>query len=797
MAHRARATASAPRGSCACRRRPPRDQPHGAPGQAPDHGSQGSGHGAQAPAQAPSRTTQGAGHGGPHWDYRNPQRWGDLADEYRLCRDGRQQSPIDLGAPTDAGLAGLRVAYEPTQLRIVNNGHTIQVNYVPGSRLHTGLHVYELLQFHFHSPSEHTVAQRSYPLEIHFVHKNEQGELGVLGVLVQEGAQNLALEEIWLHLPQQADGEHFLAEVVINARDLLPKDQAYYRYMGSLTTPPCSEGVHWHVLAEPIEASADQIRRFADVFATNARPLQPDERPPADRPRGERSGDPLKATASTLRTSACRRGRRASGLMETNVLNRLNNLKISAKIYLLTVGLMVAIIATAAVGILKMEQIDYEIVGLAEREVPLTKALTAVTIHQLEQAVSFQRAIRLGQDLSGDGARRFAAMVERFESLSHEVDQAIERAVPLVDQAVVANAGRAAAEEFTRLRDQLATVTKEHTDYEKHAQEVIALVERGEVTELQSLLDGIYREQEQLDAQVEEALTNLENFMKESVEAAQDHQESAFVQLLIVTGVALGLGLVGAWLIIGAVARPLRQVCDDVAKIERGERAEIAGLGRKDEVGTLAAALNSFQDDALAAARVKAGLDDCQTSVLITDRDGEVVYFNNTLHRLADRGRGRDPDAVPQFEVARLLGSSAEIFFQSAGQPHGLLANLGGTHRTEVELGKLTFKLTASPVVGLDGTRIGAIVEFEDKTLELGVEREVDAVIEAAAKGDFTRQVTLDGKQGFMRKLAEGINRLSALVESATSDLARTLAALAKAISPSASPPSTRAASAS
>ena len=109
-------------------------------------------------------------------------------------------------------MAGLRVAYEPTQLRIVNNGHTIQVNYVPGSRLHTGLLTYELLQFHFHSPSEHTVAQRSYPLEIHFVHKNERVSSACSACWSRKGRQNLALEEIWLHLPQQADGEHLLAE---------------------------------------------------------------------------------------------------------------------------------------------------------------------------------------------------------------------------------------------------------------------------------------------------------------------------------------------------------------------------------------------------------------------------------------------------------------------------------------------------------------------------------------------------------------------------------------------------------
>jgi carbonic anhydrase len=228
------------------------------------------------PAAAAGTPAPVASHGA-HWSYGavdGPDRWADLSPSYALCRQGRQQSPIDLGEPGEAGLAGLDLRYRPAALRVVNNGHTIQVNFPPGSHLKTGLREYELLQLHFHAPSEHTLNGRAFPLEVHLVHKDVQGRLGVLGILVEEGEANLALGEIWRRMPEPADGEHALNDVVINARDLLPDDLSYFRYMGSLTTPPCSEGVNWYVLRQPIQASAEQVRQFVAAVGQNARPVQ-------------------------------------------------------------------------------------------------------------------------------------------------------------------------------------------------------------------------------------------------------------------------------------------------------------------------------------------------------------------------------------------------------------------------------------------------------------------------------------------------------------------------------------------
>jgi len=212
-----------------------------------------------------------------HWGYsgkEGPTNWGNLSTAYALCSTGHQQSPIDIGHTQQAGLAPIEVSYNAVPLSIVNNGHTIQVNYSKGSTMAIGHAKYNLLQFHFHSPSENIVAGKPYPMEAHFVHADDHGTLGVLGVFMKVGKENAALGEIWNHLPKEVGKVMSLQDVVINGRDLLPANMDYFRFVGSLTTPPCSEGVQWHVLQTPIEVSSGQVKAFLDLVGENARPVQ-------------------------------------------------------------------------------------------------------------------------------------------------------------------------------------------------------------------------------------------------------------------------------------------------------------------------------------------------------------------------------------------------------------------------------------------------------------------------------------------------------------------------------------------
>lgn len=213
-----------------------------------------------------------------HWSYEGttgPDHWADLSPDYRLAAAGKRQSPIDLTdgeAPTSGSLA---IDYQSTTLEIVNNGHTVQVNYAPGSTITIGSGTFGLAQFHFHSPSEHTIDGSHLPMEMHLVHANAAGELAVLGVFLKEGRHNPALARIWEHLPTRSGESRSVEDVTLIASDLLPADLSRHVYSGSLTTPPCSEGVSWMVLHTPIEASAAQIQAFRALYHGNNRPTQP------------------------------------------------------------------------------------------------------------------------------------------------------------------------------------------------------------------------------------------------------------------------------------------------------------------------------------------------------------------------------------------------------------------------------------------------------------------------------------------------------------------------------------------
>lgn len=229
-----------------------------------------------ASASEPAHSASGAGPAAPHWSYAGntgAEHWGELQPDFKVCTLGLEQTPIDLTSAMKGEAAAVALDYKPLALRIVNNGHTIQVNADAGSSCTIGAAKYELLQFHFHHPSEHLLAGKPFDLECHFVHRSSAGDLAVVGVFVKPGARNAALQSIFDAMPK-LQGPELRASGAIDPAGLLPKSNSYFRYMGSLTTPPCSEGLTWTVFRQPIEASSDQIRQFAELFPNNARPVQ-------------------------------------------------------------------------------------------------------------------------------------------------------------------------------------------------------------------------------------------------------------------------------------------------------------------------------------------------------------------------------------------------------------------------------------------------------------------------------------------------------------------------------------------
>ncbi|EIM1707120.1 carbonic anhydrase family protein [Aeromonas dhakensis] len=213
----------------------------------------------------------------PHWEYSGeagPAKWASLTPEFGQCA-GRNQSPVNLSGLVKAELAPLQFHYLAGGHSVTNNGHTVQVDYAPGSSLELdGMH-FELKQFHFHAPSENLIEGKPYPLEGHLVHANDQGELAVVAVMFEPGKANGALSQVWQSLPAKAGEQHALKEPV-SAEPLLPAKRDYYRFSGSLTTPPCSEGVRWLVMKQPVQVSEAQIDTFKAVMHhPNNRPVQP------------------------------------------------------------------------------------------------------------------------------------------------------------------------------------------------------------------------------------------------------------------------------------------------------------------------------------------------------------------------------------------------------------------------------------------------------------------------------------------------------------------------------------------
>ncbi len=252
------------------------------------------------PITAIYAATQHAGGGhAVHWGYTGsagPAKWGGISNEFALCGSGKRQSPVNIQNEKPTNLYPLLFRYRSVPLRVVNNGHTLQANYdtVNGeeivsiggepypvhakpaynSTLMLGDVPYKLLQFHFHTPSEHAREGERYAMEVHLVHRNASGNLAVVGVLLKRGRQNPTLQKVLDNVSGSINEVNAAQGVTVNASDLLPQNHQVFHYSGSLTTPPCSENVNWFVMKTPMEISDRQVTRFVKLIGKNARPLQ-------------------------------------------------------------------------------------------------------------------------------------------------------------------------------------------------------------------------------------------------------------------------------------------------------------------------------------------------------------------------------------------------------------------------------------------------------------------------------------------------------------------------------------------
>ena len=232
------------------------------------------------PVSAPKIAMADNTHGADvHWSYEGengPQTWGKLKPEFNLCALGKRQSPINIeeGSTLVGPAEPLQFSYTPSNGTVVNNGHTIQVDVQGENTITVRGSSYRLLQFHFHTPSEEQINFKRTAMVAHLVHKNDEGQLAVVAVLLQAGAANPVIDKVWTYMPLDAGDRVRMPKDLLNLNEILPTDQRYYQFMGSLTTPPCTEGVLWLVLKQPVQISKAQYRLFTQLYPNNARPVQ-------------------------------------------------------------------------------------------------------------------------------------------------------------------------------------------------------------------------------------------------------------------------------------------------------------------------------------------------------------------------------------------------------------------------------------------------------------------------------------------------------------------------------------------
>lgn len=240
---------------------------------------------AQAKAAAHARKSRAARaepakmmtHQSEHWSYEGengPANWGKINAAWSKCATGDRQSPIDIRNGMKVELEQINFDYRPAGFNVIDNGHTIQVTVGGGNYLTIMNKQYELIQFHFHRPSEERINGKGFEMVVHMVHKDAEGRLAVLAILIERGKQQSLIQTIWNNLPLEKN-DVVAPTIVIDVNELLPVRRDYFTYMGSLTTPPCSEGVLWMVMKEPVQASPAQLALFSRLYPMNARPVQP------------------------------------------------------------------------------------------------------------------------------------------------------------------------------------------------------------------------------------------------------------------------------------------------------------------------------------------------------------------------------------------------------------------------------------------------------------------------------------------------------------------------------------------
>ncbi len=535
-----------------------------------------------------------------HWSYEGktgPTNWSELSKGYINCKIGLSQSPINIKETTTVDLKPIEFHYNPSPLKIINNGHTIQVNYTAESHIISGGKRFNLLQFHFHTPSEHQINGNHHEMEVHFVHRSEDGQYAVVGVLMKKGTEHPLIQTLWNNLPKDINKVQSI-NTQIDPGKLIPSNQSYYLYSGSLTTPPCSEGLKWHVLMNPIEVSETQIKTFIALFKNNARPVQPmnnrkviavnvtgshiisgkshqslSHKKSTPNQHGniqQISNTPANQT-TTQKTSS--NHTKEQIMIQSNqslfsiltlviiiiimlgllfalyiIIKKkyMNNMKLKNRILTISISLIVLLIISSAYGIIKMAQIGDEIESIAKHDLPITNIINKITEHQLEQSIFYERAYRYAEMIKAGENKSFELKLteNNFHNLAKKVDGEIKQAENIATKGLQQANSLEEKNEFLRIKQQIKVINKEHDDFEKLVLQAFQLFNTNDLKQAELLGKSIRKDQDELNVKLKEFLQEVENFTLTSVKKAEQDEKSAIIILIIIVAFALTFGII-------------------------------------------------------------------------------------------------------------------------------------------------------------------------------------------------------------------------------------------------------------
>ena len=405
----------------------------------------------------------------------------------------------------------------------------------------------------------------------------------------------------------------------------------------------------------------------------------------------------------------------------------LSNVRIATKFYSLIAILLGVGLVIATIGGMQMRKIGIELAEVAEIDIPLTNALMKVSLHQLEQSIALERALRFGEQMQvqANAVGQFEEAKHRFEELAVQVDTELREAVVVASEFQTLAHSAEAKAEFSRVAATLREIEVAHGSYDEHAFAVFALLEAGDVARASEAAVQVEAEEEALNHELEALLLELADFTAASAQKAEHDEKSGLIMLLVVSAVAVVGGAVVGLFMVRSTVGPITAVTANFVEMDKGNfDFDIAGLGRGDEIGQMAGTLSMFRDSAVAAARSQSALDGASASFMVADADCNIVYMNKAAHRLFETREAELRQQLPNLDAKNLIGTNIDVFHKNPAHQRGILAGLTQPHESRLKIADLTFDLVVTPAFSPTGERIGTAVQWTDITEKLAIETE-------------------------------------------------------------------------